>query len=134
MSTNDILLIVIIVIAVVLFIAGLVLIAYLEIKRRNIQSKNKITVNDAQDNEINNIIERLGGINNIIKAESTINKVKVYLKEKENISEDKIKEIKEITGVMWSSNSVSFIIGKKAISIAEKINEQTKLIENNSTK
>ena len=63
----------------------------------------------------------LGGRDNIIGAEYTYTKVKVFVNNRSNVNLKDVSSIKGISGVMGTSKSVTVIVGKQAKLVAESI-------------
>ncbi|MGL5308957.1 MAG: PTS glucose transporter subunit IIB [Metamycoplasmataceae bacterium] len=78
--------------------------------------KNKITIN------MNKLISNLGDLENIISAESTHTKVKIFFKNKEKIEIENIKGINGISGVFITSNYLQIIVGNEALLIEQQLN------------
>ncbi|UVD81982.1 PTS glucose transporter subunit IIB [Mycoplasma iguanae] len=66
-------------------------------------------------------LELLGSKNNIQNCSFTHNKVRIDLKNTKIVDREAIQDLKGISGVVLSSNSITIIVGNVAKTIAEKI-------------
>ncbi|VEU75350.1 PTS system IIB component [Mycoplasmopsis maculosa] len=93
-------------------------------KRQNIINGNYKKLDSSID--IEELINLVGGKENILKAESTISRVKIFINDKKNVNIDKLNNLKYISGLMISTNSISINVGDYAKKIA--IDLQNKLV------
>jgi phosphotransferase system IIB component len=63
------------------------------------------------------------GDSNIIKAEYTHTKVKIYIHSTKQIDMEQIKKIKSISGTFTTSNSFTIIVGNSAKTISTQLNK-----------
>ncbi|WP_371246094.1 PTS transporter subunit EIIB [Mycoplasmopsis agassizii] len=84
----------------------------------------QLDVNVKTSFEYQELLDNLGGKDNLINAEASLSKIKFYLKDKKLVNLEKIKKYPDVTGTLESSNAVTIIIGNAARVIAQKINEE----------
>lgn len=81
---------------------------------KKLKTSNKINF------DINDLISALGGLENIIDLEASLNSLKVAIKNKANVNQESIKKL-GAKGIMLSSNKVSIIFGDNSLAICEAI-------------
>ncbi|MBD5423136.1 MAG: PTS transporter subunit EIIB [Mycoplasma sp.] len=74
--------------------------------------------------DINQLLECLGGKNNISEVENTHTKVKIFYKNRELIKVENIKNINGISGVFVNDKFVVIIVGNSATTLKEYIKEK----------
>lgn len=72
--------------------------------------------------KLDKFINSLGGIDNIVKASVSKNKLKVYVIDHDQINFDELKKIKN-HGIFDQSDNISIVLGSHATSIAGMIND-----------
>lgn len=99
------------------------LIAKQKVKKiKNIEN-NLPTQSTLSNSDVDKLINLIGGINNIVAIESTLNNIKVTLKNIKYVDQNEIKKL-GATGSFINSNKVTILFGDKSISICKKIQEQ----------
>jgi PTS system D-glucosamine-specific IIC component len=101
-------------------------IAYFFIKRKarklaSIQS-NELKYNDKIKFNINNFVNKLGGKQNIVSSTSTINSLKLVLKDASNVKKENLDKF-GIHGFMKNNNTLTLIFGDNAIAIKEALDK-----------
>ncbi|VEU59102.1 PTS glucose transporter subunit IIB [Mesomycoplasma neurolyticum] len=98
---------------------GTIWIYWSKLKNKNTNTElsltNKLTVN------LDELIEYLGGTKNIVSLENTHKKIRIFLKDTSIETIKKISELKGVSGVVLSSDSVNLIVGNSAQFIKEKL-------------
>ena len=67
------------------------------------------------------LVEALGGDDNIVGAEYTYKKVKIFIKNKAIVNLEKVSKLKGISGVMATQSSVTLVAGDQSKAIAESL-------------
>lgn len=99
------------------------LVAKQKVKKIKNVENNLTTVSIISDNDLKKLVNLLGGINNIETVESTLNNVKVTLKQVNNINQTEIKKL-GAAGSFISQNKITILFGDKSLSMAKKIQEE----------
>jgi phosphotransferase system IIB component len=90
--------------------------AYPYLVKKNLKNKPKNTLSIAKKITLSleNLIENLGGKENIEGAQYTHTKIKVFFINFELLNIEKLKKQKGISGVFFSSNTISLVVGNQA--------------------
>ena len=91
-------------------------------KIKNIEN-NLSTESIISNNDLKKLINSLGGINNIETVESTLNNIKVTLKQVNNVNQIEIKKL-GATGSFISQNKITILFGDKSLSMSKKLQEE----------
>ncbi|MDR0985670.1 MAG: DUF4234 domain-containing protein [Mycoplasmataceae bacterium] len=83
---------------------------------------NQLTLSSKIDFDINSLINRLGGKDNIIKTSATISTFKVDLKDASNISKETLNKF-DIKGFIKNNNQLIIVFGDNANAISSNINK-----------
>ena len=73
--------------------------------------------------DLNELIDNLGGSDNINNIENTHNKIKFFYNQYDLIDIDAIKKDKSISGVFINDKFIVLIVGNSAAAITNKIKE-----------
>ncbi len=86
---------------------------YIKNKAKKVAEEQKEEIEVAKEVpfEIQNLLDLLGGLDNVKKTDSTISTFKVELKEVNLVKIDEIKKLGNAKGVMKSGNKVSIVFG-----------------------
>ena len=76
--------------------------------------------------KIEELVNYLGGKENIISATNTISKVKIEIQDNEKIEVEKIKKIKGISGIVIGNFSISLIVGNISEELTKQLNNLNK--------
>lgn len=106
-----------------IFTLGLI---WLYWNKKKTKPKNELSVSKKVEVNLEQLILLLNGVKNIESVNSTHTKVKINLKENNNIDILKLKELKGISGVVASSKSITIIVGNSAKTIQELLEEKLK--------
>lgn len=78
-----------------------------------LSSDKKVSIN------LENLKAALGGVDNIAGCEYTHTKVKIFVKKRQDVKIEEVKNIKNISGVFASSNAITIIVGNQAKELAK---------------
>ncbi|MDD1378373.1 PTS glucose transporter subunit IIB [Metamycoplasma hyosynoviae] len=98
---------------------GFILIHWKKYRQR--EEKQSLSISTKLNFKYEDLISALGGIQNIISVNSTQKVLKISYKNKQEINFDKLKAIKDISGISLTQNTISIIIGNAAIYLKDKI-------------
>ncbi|WP_330463142.1 PTS glucose transporter subunit IIB [Metamycoplasma gateae] len=101
---------------------GFILI-YWQKKYRQSKIKNYLTKETNLSFDFKQLIEYLGGNQNIERVSSTQKVLKISFYDKEKIDLIKLKKLDGVTGITVQSKSISLVVGNTAKYIDELINE-----------
>ncbi|RMX35330.1 phosphotransferase system, EIIB family protein [Mycoplasmopsis fermentans MF-I2] len=98
---------------------------YWHLKNKKEQKIKKEGVNIKLPSNIKvvELVDNLGGKENIEEVNASISNIKVLIKDKTLIKMDKLQDTKFITGIMISTNKISLVIGDYARKLALEMNE-----------
>lgn len=68
------------------------------------------------DATVNEILDSIGGLDNIRNAEHCATRLRLILKDNDKVNTDKAKEINQISGYFYQSGQHQFIIGTGKVS------------------
>lgn len=91
-------------------------------KKKKLKTTNQLSRSVKIPFSIKRLVNAIGS-NNIIKAEYTHTKVKIYINTTKKINMDEIKKIKSISGTFMTSNSFTIIVGNSAKTISAQLNK-----------
>lgn len=94
--------------------------------KKKTQPKNELSISKRIDVNLEKLINLLLGLENINSVSATHTKVKINLKNVENIQINEIKNLKGISGVVVSSNAITIIVGNSAQTIKEELENKIK--------
>ncbi|MDD1379056.1 PTS glucose transporter subunit IIB [Metamycoplasma hyosynoviae] len=98
---------------------GFILIHWKKYRQR--EEKQSLSISTKLNFKYEDLISALGGIQNITSVNSTQKVLKISYKNKQEINFDKLKVIKDISGISLTQNTISIIIGNAAIYLKDKI-------------
>ncbi|MDD7897330.1 PTS glucose transporter subunit IIB [Metamycoplasma hyosynoviae] len=98
---------------------GFILIHWKKYRQR--EEKQSLSISTKLNFKYEDLISALGGIQNITSVNSTQKILKISYKNKQEINFDKLKAIKDISGISLTQNTISIIIGNAAIYLKDKI-------------
>lgn len=98
------------------------LIAKNKAKKLSTTTNDKLTISDNIPFEVMNLIEAIGGKNNFIECNSTINSLKIVLRDVSKVNKEKIKSI-GAKGIMVSENYITCIFGDYSKKLASLLQE-----------
>ncbi|ASI53738.1 PTS glucose transporter subunit IIB [Metamycoplasma hyosynoviae] len=98
---------------------GFILIHWKKYRQR--EEKQSLSISTKLNFKYEDLISALGGIQNITSVNSTQKVLKISYKNKQEINFDKLKAIKDISGISLTQNTISIIIGNAAIYLKDKI-------------
>ncbi|CAM9153450.1 PTS glucose transporter subunit IIB [Mycoplasma marinum] len=82
--------------------------------------KNKLTVESKVKVNIAEIIKAIGK-DNITEITNTRQRVKISFKNKKQVKKENIENLKGISGTIFSSTSVSLVVGNSAAEVAKQL-------------
>ena len=100
-------------------------IGYFIIKKNNTKKYNDISGTHKIDFDIKKLIIYLGGYDNIVNVTSTINNLKVELKNIDLINIDEIKKLNAI-GTLKNNNCITILFGDNSQYIAKLLSNELK--------
>ncbi len=106
-----------VVLMVVLGVFILMIVRHMKTKKQYQQEQEVI------DNYYVNIIESVGGINNILKVEALQSRLSFYLKDQSLLQSEKLKEI-HIHGIVKTSKKITLVVGEMAVKYATNIQKE----------
>ena len=86
-----------------------------EASNKMLSEAKKVTV------DVPKLVKNLGGDNNISAIEYTHSKLKIFIKDSAKIDIESINKQKGITGVVFSSKTVTIIVGNQAKQLSKMI-------------
>ncbi|QJG66828.1 PTS glucose transporter subunit IIB [Mycoplasma phocoenae] len=92
-------------------------------KYRQTEVKNKLTVKEQIDFDINELIQFLGGKDNITNTIATYSKIKISFKDKSLIQSKKIQTLNGVSGMVLQSQSITLVVGNNAKYIEQLLKE-----------
>ncbi|MDC8914167.1 PTS glucose transporter subunit IIB, partial [Metamycoplasma hyosynoviae] len=98
---------------------GFILIHWKKYRQR--EEKQSLSISTKLNFKYEDLISALGGTQNITSVNSTQKVLKISYKNKQEINFDKLKAIKDISGISLTQNTISIIIGNAAIYLKDKI-------------
>ncbi|MDR2823401.1 MAG: hypothetical protein LBV37_02605 [Mycoplasmataceae bacterium] len=98
------------------------LIAHSKAKKLSLQANTEITYSKKVDMNILDLVETLGGKNNIKGISATISTLKIEVENIELINKLRLKQIVN-KGVMFNHNQIILVLGDNAITICAAIKE-----------
>ncbi|TPE57206.1 PTS glucose transporter subunit IIB [[Mycoplasma] falconis] len=104
---------------------GLILI-YWKKKYRQSSKKDNLSTTTKTAFSIEELIEKLGGKNNIETVLATHKVIKIGLKDREQVNIEALKKLDGISGMTFQSKSISLVVGNVAKYLETKINEEIK--------
>ena len=90
-------------------------------KNKKYNKQNVLSQDSKISIDINNLINDLGGSNNIKSIENTHNKIKVFYNNYDLININELKENKGISGTFINDKFIALIVGNSANAIVQKI-------------
>ncbi|MCE6061604.1 PTS transporter subunit EIIB [Mycoplasmopsis agalactiae] len=98
---------------------------YWRIKNNKVKKLKKGEINRLDSSmDTLELVNLLGGKNNIISASSTISRIKVFINDKTAVQKDKLEQLKYVSGLMISSNNISIVVGDYAKKLCEELNNE----------
>ncbi len=83
-------------------------------------SNEELTVDKKVKVNINSIIELIGK-ENIVEITNTQQRVKITFKDRKEVNKEGIENLKGVSGTMFTSTSVSLVVGKSATEVAKQL-------------
>ncbi len=106
-------------VVVILLIVGLVLLIIKKNKHKKIEKQEQEII----DSYYLNIIDSVGGIDNIVNVEALQSRLSFYLKDQSLLDSEKLKEI-HINGIVKTSKKITLVVGEMATKYAKSIQEK----------
>lgn len=97
---------------------GFIWIYWSKLKRNK---ENVLIKNDKLPFKIEELVKLLGGNENIENVENSISKIKIFLKDTKQIEVEKIKNLKGISGMVFSNFSISLVVGNVAEELCKQL-------------
>ncbi len=83
-------------------------------------TKNELTIDTKVKVNIESIIKFIG-VENITEISNTHQRVKILFKNRDIVDKESLEKLKGITGTMFTSTSVSLVVGKSAAEVAKQL-------------
>lgn len=93
-------------------------------KKKQIQKNNEFSFSSKTSINVKDLIDQLGGIDNINNVEFTYKKVKITYKDRNKISIESLKKVKGISGVFLNELGLTLIVGPESKALKEAIQQQ----------
>ncbi|MDR0341394.1 MAG: PTS transporter subunit EIIB [Mycoplasmataceae bacterium] len=112
-----------------IFSFGLVYFYYRSKAKSNVLTyKNKLTVSEKIDFDLNDLVNAVGGKENIVSINAELSTLKFVLKKASEISKEDFNMI-NVYGFIKNNNNLTLVTGDNAQAIAQAINEN--ILKNN---
>ncbi|NQZ28893.1 MAG: hypothetical protein HRT98_00705 [Mycoplasmatales bacterium] len=85
------------------------------------QTSNKeLTVDTKIKVNIDSIIEYIGA-ENIMEIINTHQRIKIIFKDRKDVNKEELEKLKGVSGTMFTTTSVSLVVGKSAAEVAKRL-------------
>ncbi len=82
---------------------------------KTLLTDEKITI------DVDKMLQNIGGKENVVAAEFTYTKIKIFIENKDKVNVDALSDQKGISGVFATSKYITLIVGKSAKQIANQL-------------
>lgn len=92
-------------------------------QKAKFSQENQLSVATKTNFDVEKLIELVGNKDNILEVTNTHTKVKIQFKDRYQVNQNEINNLKGISGIFFNDQTITIIVGNEAKLIQELINQ-----------
>lgn len=92
-------------------------------QKAKFSQENQLSVATKTNFDVEKLIELVGNKDNILEVTNTHTKVKIQFKDRHQVNQNEINNLKGVSGIFFNDQTITIIVGNEAKLIQELINQ-----------
>ena len=92
-------------------------------QKAKFSQENQLSVATKTNFDVEKLIELVGNKDNILEVTNTHTKVKIQFKDRYQVNQNEINNLKGVSGIFFNDQTITIIVGNEAKLIQESINQ-----------